>query len=121
MGRIVLISLLECNNGCSCELHPFGCGNSLVLNRDDWGVGLHLCMRTTKSANKLACYIIKSNGSDDCHVGFTARKYASRNKRPQLDGAMVERMTIFMPDSENRSMRRLIYHNCGYAYTIVLT
>ena len=62
--RIVLVGFLERNNRHSCELHPFGCGDSLVLNRDDWGVDLHLRLCTMKAANELACYIISSNGSD---------------------------------------------------------
>jgi hypothetical protein len=89
MERIVLISFLERNNGRSCKLHPFGCGNSLVLNRDDWGVSLrlHLCM--TKVANEIACYIISSDGSDDCHVGFTTREYVVGDNGPRLDGAIL--------------------------------
>jgi len=98
MERIVLIGFLECNNGCSCELHPFGCGSSWVLNRDVSGFGLHL------TANELTCYIIGSNGSDGCHVGFMGREYASGDNRPQLDTAIVEIMTVFTPDSKNHSM-----------------
>jgi hypothetical protein len=76
-----------------CELHPFGCGNSLVLNQDDWGIGLRIRLRTTKMANKLACYIIGSDGSDGCCVGFMAREYAVRDNGPQLDGAIIEILT----------------------------
>ena len=41
---IVLVGFLPDNNGCNCNLHPFGCGNALILNCDDWGVGIHLCL-----------------------------------------------------------------------------
>ncbi len=39
MEQIVLVGFLPDGNGRSCDLHPFGCGNSLVLNRNDYGVG----------------------------------------------------------------------------------
>ncbi len=120
MERIVLVGFLECSNGRSCELHPFGCGNSLVLNRADWGVGVRLRLRMTNAANELACYAIGRDGSDGCRVGFTAREYAAGGNGPRLDGAVVEIVSVFTPDSENRSMRRLYHHNRGYAYAIVL-
>jgi hypothetical protein len=103
MEPIVLIGFLESNNGHSCELHPFGCWNSLVLNRDDWGVGLHLCLCMTKAANKLACYIIRSNGADGCHVGFTVREYAAGDNGPWLDGAIIEIVTIHTQQQEPHS------------------
>ena len=51
MERIILVGFLECNNGRNCELHQFGCGNSLVLNREGCCVGLWLglCMMVQKS------------------------------------------------------------------------
>jgi hypothetical protein len=79
MECIVLIGFLECNNRCSCRLHPFGRGNSFVLNWDDWGICLRVHLHTTKVANELDCCIISSNGSDDCRVGFTAMEYATRD------------------------------------------
>jgi hypothetical protein len=30
------------DNGHTCEVHPFGCMNSLVLNWEDYGVGIVL-------------------------------------------------------------------------------
>ena len=89
MEQIVLIGFLECNKGHSYELHPFGCGNSLVLNRDDWGIGLWLHLHMTKMANKLAYYIIGSNGSDGCHVGLMAREYVTKDNGPRLGGAII--------------------------------
>jgi hypothetical protein len=120
MERIVLMHVLECNNGCSCELHPFGCENSLVLNQDDWDAGFNLHLHAMKATNKLACYIIGSDGSNGCHAGFMTREYAARDNGPWLDGAIVEIMTVFTPKSENHSMRCLHNHNRGYAYLIVL-
>ena len=95
MECIVLVSLLECNNARSCELHPFGCGNSLVLNKEDWGVGLHLHLCMMKVANELICYFVGSNGSDGCRIGFVAREYAAGDNGPWLDGAIVEIMTWY--------------------------
>ena len=92
----------------------------MVLNPDDWGVGLRLRLCTIKAADELACYIIGRDGFDHCHVGFTAREYAARDNRPWLDGAIIEIMTVFTPDSENRSMCRLYHHNHGYVYDIFL-
>ena len=58
MQRVVLVGFLTDNNGRNCDLHPFGCGNALILNRDDWGVGirLRLCMMVE---HELAGYTMK--------------------------------------------------------------
>ena len=120
MGRIVLVSFLPDGNGRSCELHPFGCGNILVVNRDDMGVGLHLRLRSFVR-NELACYTMNSNGSDGCHVCFTAWEYAAGDNDRWLDGAIVQITDVFMADDENRSMHRLFHHNHGYAYAVVLS
>ena len=37
--RIIIVAFLPDNNARSCALHPFGCGNIVVLHRDDDGVG----------------------------------------------------------------------------------
>jgi len=113
MERIVLVGFLECSNRWSCKLHPFGCRNSLVLNRDDWGVGAHLRLRMTNAVDKLAWYSIGSDGSDGCRVGFTAREYAAGGK----DRGWTE---LSLRDSKNRSMHRLYHPNRGYVYAIVL-
>ena len=55
MNQIVLVGFLPCDNWRNCELHLFGCGNSLVLNRDNRGVGMLLHMQMT-APHKLACY-----------------------------------------------------------------
>ena len=119
MERIVLVGFLPCNNGHNCELHPFGCGNSLVLNRDDCGVGLLLRLRMT-APHELAGYTINTDGADGCHVCFTAREYAAGENCQRLDGALVQLTDVFHPEVANRSMRRLYHHNRGYAYAVVL-
>ena len=57
MERIVLVGFLPDDNGRSCANHPFGCGNSLVLNREDLGVGVHL-HRCSFVHHELACYMM---------------------------------------------------------------
>ncbi len=37
--RIIIVAFLPDNNAQSCALDPFGCGNIVVLHRDDDGVG----------------------------------------------------------------------------------
>jgi hypothetical protein len=120
MERIVLVGFLPDGNGRSCELHPFGCGNSLVVNRADGGVGLRLRLRSFVK-HELACYTINSDGSDGCRVGFTARAYASGENDLRLDGAIVVIVAVSTADHENRSMRRLFHQNRGYAYADVLS
>ena len=76
MERIVLVVFLLDGNGRSCVLHPFGCGNILVLNWEDSDVDLHLRLRSFV-CNKLACYSMNDDGSDGCCVCFTAREYSA--------------------------------------------
>jgi hypothetical protein len=120
MEQIVLVGFLPDGNGRSCDLHPYGCGNSLVLNRDDYGVGMVLWLLMFV-INELACYTIRDEGSDGCRVCFTSREFAARENGHRLDGAIVHIAQMFTPESENRSMRRLYYHNRGYAYATILS
>ena len=119
MERIILVGFLPCNNGCNCELHPFGCRNSLVLNRDDYGVGLHLCLRMT-AQHELEGYTIKTDCRDGCRVCFTVREYAAGDNCQHLDGALVQRTYVFIPEDMNRSMECLYHRNRGYVYAVVL-
>ena len=70
--RIILVGFIETNNGRQCESHPDGCGNSLAVERFDNGVGMELQLRM-KVADELACYIIKPNCTDGCHVVFAVK------------------------------------------------
>ncbi len=36
---IMIVGFIKSNNGHTCEMHPYGCGNKLVVERDDHGVG----------------------------------------------------------------------------------
>ena len=95
------------------------CGNSLVLNREDCGVTLCLCLRMMVQ-NKIACYTINIDASDGCHVCFTTREYAAGENGHLLDGAVVKITEVFTPDHENHTMQCLYHHNCGYTYAIVV-
>ena len=119
MERIVLGVFLPDGNARSCGLHPFGCGNSLVLNREDLGMGLHLRLRSFVH-HELACYTTNDDGSDGCCVCFTAREYAAGDNDLRLDGSIVKLTDVFTAEHENRSMRYLFHRNCGYAYAVVV-
>ena len=71
MIRIVHVGFLPCDNGHSCDLYPFGCGNSSVINRDAHEVGMQLRLWMT-APHELACYTINKDGTDGCHVRFVA-------------------------------------------------
>ena len=78
-------------------------------------IHLHLVEKT-----HLACYKIKDDGTEGCHVCFAAREYAIRNTVGKLDGAISRITTVFTPDCANSSMRVLYHCNCGYAYAEVI-
>ena len=115
MNHIVLVGFLPCDNGRSCEIHPFGCGNSLVLNREDSGVGMRLRLRMT-APHELACYTINGDGTDGCRVCFVATEVAAGENAARLNGAVVCVVNVFTSDHENRAIWRLFHHNCRYAY-----
>ena len=118
MQRIVLVGFLPDDNSRNCDLHPFGCGDALILNRDDCGVGIRLRLHMMV-VHKLTCYTINNDGLDGCRICFTAREYAAGDNGQLLDGAVVKITAIFTPDHENQSMRRLYNYNHGYAYAVV--
>ena len=120
MERVVLVSFLPDGNGRRCALHPFGCGNVLVLNQEDMGVGLRLHLHSFVR-NNLVCYTINDDGSDGCHVCFTAREYAAGDNDCRLDGVIVKIMDVSSTDHENRSMCHLFHCNRGYASMVVLS
>ena len=119
MNHIVLVGVWPCDDGHSCELHPFGCGNSLVLNRENNGVGMCLRLRMT-APHKLACYTINGDGTDGCHVCFVAREVLAGGNAARLNGAVVCVVDVFTSDHENSAIRRLFHHNHGYAYARIV-
>jgi hypothetical protein len=112
--RIVIVGFLPDNNGRSCDLHPFGCGNILVLQRVDDGVGMLLRVRMIVE-NELACFALNPDGSDGCRVAFAAREYAAGENGRRFDGALVRLVEVYSPEHENRTARHLYHRNRGYA------
>ena len=115
MVQIVLVGFFSCDNGQSCDMHPFGCGNLMVLNREDNGIVMLLCLRMMVP-NKLSCYTISSDGSDGCRVCSVAREYAAGENGRRLDGCTVRITDVFTCNDANRSMHHLYHHNRGYGY-----
>ena len=75
-------------------MHPFGCGNSLVLNQEDYGVGMLPRLRMMVP-NELLCYTINSDGSDGCRVCFVAREHAAgENGRQWMDTPYASLMCL---------------------------
>ncbi len=55
--RIIIVSFLLDNNKWSCGLHPFGCGNIVVLHCDGGGVGMLVRLRMLVP-DELACIAV---------------------------------------------------------------
>ncbi len=108
------MGFLPIDHGHSCALHPFGCGNTLVLERPTHGVGLQICMKMVDGMH-LAGYLVNDDGSDGCCVCFAAREYAVGVAGQRLDGASVWIKEMALPDNENASKRALFHRNRGYA------
>lgn len=117
MQCIVLVGFLPDDNGHNCDFHLFGCGNALILNCDDQGGGIHLCLHMTVE-HKLAFHTINSVGSDGCCICFTTREYTAGDNGQLLDGAVMKITAIFAPDHENPSMRHLYHYSHGCAYAV---
>jgi hypothetical protein len=118
--EVVLVGFLPTDNGRSCSLHPFGCGNALVLGRDNsHGVGMKLRMRLVDKTN-LAGYKMRPNGSDGYRVCFAAREFAIGLRGQFLDGCTVVIKELVLPDDTNSAKRHLYHRNRGYAIAKVI-
>jgi hypothetical protein len=118
--EVVLVGFIPTDNGRSCSLHPFGCGNALVLERDNLhGVGMKLRMRLVDKTN-LAGYDIHPDGSDGCRVCFAAREFAVGQRGQVLDGCTVIINEVVLPDNPNSAKRHLYHRNRGYAIAEVV-
>ncbi len=111
---IILVGFIETSNGRRCVCHPDGCGNSVVVERHDNGVGMELRLRMT-DADELACYAMKPDGTDGCRVSFAAKEYVAGENGLRFDGATVRIVEMFLPGNPNRTARRLYHHNRSYA------
>ena len=118
MVRVVLVGFLPDDHGRSCEAHPYGCGNALIEG-DGNGVGCVVRLHLVEKVH-LACYLVKSDGTDGCRVCFAAREYASGETARVLDGALLRITDVFLCDDPNKSMRALYHRNRGYAYAVTL-
>ena len=119
MVHIALVGFLPCGNGQSCDMHPFGCGNLLVLNQEDYGVGMLLRLQMMVP-NELSCYTVNSDGSYGCCVCFVAREYAAGDNGHRLDGRTIQITDVCTCNDANCSMRRLYHHNVDYGYARVV-
>jgi len=78
-------------------------------------VGRLVSLRLLEKTN-LAVHKVREDGSDGCRICFTTREYAIGENAQRLDGLLLMVTEVFLPDSPNRSMRRLYHRNCGYPY-----
>jgi hypothetical protein len=115
MERVVLVGFLPESYGCHCVLHPFGCGNALVLNQNDMG-GLHLRLRSFVQ-NELACYTMNADGSDGCGVYFTARDYAVGVMTADW---MAPSSRLWMSPPRTTRIALIFHRNHGYVSEVVL-
>jgi hypothetical protein len=115
----LLWSFFSDNNGRSCALNPFGCGNIVVLQHADGRVGIPLCL-CGLVPNELACFVINPDGSDGCRIVFVAREYAGIENARWFAGALVHLVAVYLLEHENRMAQCLYHHNCRYTVGEVL-
>lgn len=60
----------------------------MVLKRDDYGVGMYLCMHQFVQ-HQVKCYTINCDASDGCDIGFIRSEYAVGGNGCRLDGCVV--------------------------------
>lgn len=101
------------------ELDPYRCGNILVLEGPNNGVGIILCLQVYMF-KELAVYSINLDGSADCQVGFASREFSAGPNGKRFGRALVHLVVVFTVDNENGSSQHLIHHNHGYTITEVI-
>jgi hypothetical protein len=114
MVLIVLVGFLPDDQGQKCEAHPFGCGNAFIEQQGN-EVGMLVRLQRGEVTH-LASYDVLDNGMDGCRVCFAAQEYTTGLNVQLLYGALLCITEVLLPDTANRSMRELYYHNHGYAY-----
>ena len=121
MERIVLVGFLPCDNGHSCNLHPFGCGLwELDGDQSSWLQSWHSSSHSNDDGSKWTCLLHHEQRWIwwmPCF--FVAREYAAGENACRLDGRIIKIMQAYQSDDENRSMRWLFHHNRGYPYAVV--
>ncbi len=114
--RVVpIVGIIATNNGRTCNVHRFGCGNAILLARPARGCGVLLRLKQTKAPHELAAYFVLHDGSDGCRVGFTPREHAVGARGQMLDGVVVRLFEVFTPEHPNSYCRALYHRNRGYA------
>ena len=114
---VEVVGLTANNNYRSCANHHC-CGQSLVLDSPNNGVGMRLRLRLTPRG-ELACHVICNDGTNGCCVGYTFEKLAENNG-VALDGAIVEIFEVLTEQSTDSADRRKYWQNCGYALSHVV-
>ena len=69
---------------------------------------------------EIACYQIKEDGSDGCHVGFVSKAYAASENSAKYDVALVRIVEAYTEENDERSARRLYHCNRSYAIAEVV-
>lgn len=96
-----------------CIFYPFGYSNSLVLNQDDYGVGMLFQLRMIVT-NELVCHIINIYGCNGCCVCFVVHEYATRENGNMLDGTTIPFSSLLC----SKVLMRAVW--CGTFIIIIL-
>ena len=67
-----------------------------MLERDDHSNGMELQLRM-KVMDEMACYTIKTDGTDGCCVSFLAKEYMASDRGLRLNEVIVRIIDIFYP------------------------
>lgn len=113
-----IVGMMANNNGRNCLQHNC-CGETLILNAPNNGIGLKLRLRRTNRPNQLAAYVILPNGNDGCRVGFTKDSFAEA-WIDVFDGALVEVDEVYTTNSPISAHRRLYHRNVGFGVATVV-
>ena len=116
---VPIVGIIATNNGRTCDVHRFGCGNDLVLARPVHGCGLLLCLRKTAPA-EISAFLVLKDGSDGCKVGFKSQKQVVGAWGQLLDGAVVRVIEVYTPEHPNSYCCALFHTNHGYALAKIM-
>jgi hypothetical protein len=108
--HIILVGFGHFDNGRSCKIHPGGCGDVLVLSKEDFGVGMLLRIHNSIS-NELAVHVIKKDGTNGCRVGLTKREYITKENVKKYDGVTVHLVNVFTRYQDNQYCHHLAQKN----------
>eukprot|EP00956_Cyclotella_meneghiniana_P036505 scaffold126502_cov47-Cyclotella_meneghiniana.AAC.2 len=108
---VAVVGFTANNNQRSCINHAC-CGDSLILQSPNDGVGLQLRTSHTPSGD-IECRYVSANGIIGCRVAFISKDYIDT---AGLDGATVEIVDTYTTRSQLSYQRRLFYSHKGYAW-----